>query len=201
MSLQAPPTHPTIVAVPTLPPIRMIKARWYRTAPRRAATQWIVLHCTDGHEGKRKAEDGALEHARIPPRSQGGKPRSVHWWVDTDSIVQSVPIECEAWHAGRNANMYGEGIELCGRASQTREQWLDALSLPMLQLAARLVRTRADALGLPLRLVTGPELRAHMPGITTHREITRAFPNDTTHTDPGAGFPLAEFLAAVQECE
>lgn len=192
------PPKPAIVAATALPPIKMIEARWYRAGPRRKRTIWIVLHCTDGAEGPRKAEDGAHELAHIPGKAHGGKPRSVHWFADTDSIVQCVPVECEAWHAGRNANMFGEGLELCGRASQTREQWLDAASLPMLCLAARHVRIRSDALGLPLRFVKAPELRANLPGITTHAEITRAFPADTAHTDPGVGFPLDEFLAAVQ---
>lgn len=191
------PTHsvPLITAVPALPAIKLVEARWFRGGPRRKKPIWIVLHCTDGVEGPRKAEDGAHELANIPV---GARRRSCHWIVDTDSIVMCVPVEHEAFHAGRNANMFGEGIEICGRASQTRDQWLDALSLPMLQLAARLVRVRADALGIPLRLLKGPELRANIPGITTHMEITRAFPADTAHTDPGAGFPLDEFLAAVQ---
>lgn len=189
------PQPPTIIAVPALPPIKLVEARWFRGGPRRKRPIWIVLHATDGWEGLRKAEDGAHELANIPV---GAKKRSVTWIVDTNSIVQCVPVGCEAFHAGRNANMFGEGIELCGRASQTREQWFDAMSLPMLQLAARLVRVRADALGIPLRYLKGPELRANIPGITTHMEITRAFPADTAHTDPGAGFPLDEFLAAVQ---
>lgn len=186
-----PPIHP----VPALPRIKMIEARWYRTTQRRTAPIWIVIHCTDGAEGPTKAEDGALELASIP---DVGRKRSVHWFVDTDSIVQCVPMECEAWHAGRTANLFGEGIELCGRASQTREQWLDRLSLPMLAIAARLVRWRCDALGIPLRYLTPTQLRAHMPGITTHADITRAFPVETTHTDPGSGFPLVDFLAAVE---
>jgi hypothetical protein len=182
-------------SVPMLPTPRFVEARWYRKGPRREAPLWIVLHCTDGAEGPAKAEDGAAELAAIPP---AGRKRSVHWFVDSDSVVQCVPTECEAWHAGRSANLYGEGIELCGRASQTREQWMDALSLPMLAIAARLVRTRADRLGLPLRFVTATQLRAHLTGITTHMELTRAFPAETTHSDPGPGFPLAEFLAAAQ---
>jgi hypothetical protein len=184
-----------MMAVPVLPPIRFVQARWYRGAPRRFRPMWIVLHCTDGAEGPAKAEDGAAELASIP---ETGRKRSIHWIVDSNSIVQCVPTTCEAWHAGRTANMLGEGIELCGRASQTREEWMDATSLPMLALAARLVRSRADAWGIPLRFVSATQLRARLPGITTHAEITRAFPAETTHTDPGAGFPLADFLAAVQ---
>lgn len=186
----------TLTAAPAMPSrVRFIEARWYRHAPRRAAPLWIVLHCTDGAEGPNKAEDGAAELASLPDNS---RKRSVHWFVDTDSIVQCVPVECEAWHAGGNANRYGEGIELCGRASQTPAQWMDAASLPMLMLAARLVRVRADALSIPIRFLTATQLRAKMSGITTHAEVSRAFPADTTHTDPGAGFPLTDFLDAVR---
>lgn len=184
-----------IAAVPALPRVKMIEARWYRRSHRRTPAIWIVLHCTDGAEGPTKAEDGALELASLPDNA---RKRSAHWFVDSDSIVQCVPLECEAWHAGRTANMFGEGIELCGRASQTSDQWMDAASLPMLAIAARLVRWRADALGIPLRMLTATQLRAHMAGITTHAEITRAFPAETTHMDPGAGFPMAAFMAAVQ---
>ena len=184
----------SVVAVPALPRIRYMEARWYRKGPRRSPPLWMVLHCTDGAEGPMKAEDGAHELAHVP---ENGRKRSVHWFIDSNSIVQCVPLECEAWHAGKSANLYGEGIELCGRASQTSEQWMDAVSLPMLALAARLVRARCDALGLPLRLLSATQLRAHMSGITTHAEITRAFPTETTHTDPGPGFPLAAFMAAV----
>ena len=59
---------PSIVAIPALPPITKRDARWYRRAPRRARPIWIVLHCTDGHEGARKAEDVAHMLATIPPR-------------------------------------------------------------------------------------------------------------------------------------
>ena len=184
-----------VTAVPFLPRVRYIEARWYRRTQRRNPPLWIVLHATDGVEGPRKAEDGAIELAGLPDNA---RKRSVHWFVDSDSIVQCVPVECEAWHAGRNANQYGEGIELCGRVSQTREQWLDRDSLPMLALAARLVRARADQLSIPLRFLTATQVRAKMTGITTHAEISRAFPADTTHTDPGAGFPLEDFMAAVR---
>lgn len=181
--------------VPVLPRPRFVEAKWYRHTTRRNPAIWIVLHCTHGAEGVRAAEDGAAELAKLPDNA---RKRSVHWFVDTDSIVQCVPTECEAWHAGMTANRYGEGIELCGRADQTREQWMDAASLPMLAIAARLVRERADKLAIPLRFITATQVRARMPGITTHAEISRAFPADTTHSDPGPAFPLAEFMAAVQ---
>ena len=112
--------------------------------------------------------------------------------------MQCVPFDREAFHAGEHANIHGEGIELCGRASQTHAQWLDTLSLPMLAIAARIVRWRCDQLGLPLELRDHAALRQLQPGITTHAELARAFPKETTHRDPGPGFPLAEFLEAIR---
>lgn len=183
---------PAIIAAPALPPIETITARWYRRGPRRQRPIWIVIHCSAGGEGPTRAEAGAQRMAA------GARKVSVHHWVDTDSIVQSVPVECEAWHAGQRANRWGEGIELCGRATQSRAQWLDALSLPMLALAARLVRVRADALEIPVRFAGPAELHARVTGITTHAAIAQAFPRDTKHWDPGPEFPLTEFLAAVR---
>lgn len=171
----------------------MIRAR-YQRAPRRMAAIWVVLHCTAGSEGPGKARDGALEHAR--PGLQ--RPRSCHFFVDTIEVVQCVGTHCEAWHAGHTANMHGIGIELCGAATQTREQWLDARSLPMLALAARLTRQLCDEHGIPAAFVGAHEVRLNTPGITTHAEISKAFPTETTHTDPGPCFPSADFVRAVQ---
>jgi hypothetical protein len=191
------PANP-IVAVPALPAIAQRAARWYRPGPRRGPAIWIVIHCTEGAEGTGKAQDVAQMLATIPPRAAGGKPRSAHLVIDTQAVVQCVPFEHEAWHAGAHGNTHGEGIELCGRAEQTHAEWLDAASLPMLALAARIVRWRCDTLRIPLELRTHAELLALQPGVTTHAEIARAFPLDTDHSDPGPGFPLNEFMQAVR---
>jgi N-acetylmuramoyl-L-alanine amidase-like protein len=187
-----------IVAVATLPQIAFMEAKWYRRLVRRHAPIWIVIHCTAGAEGKGKAVDGAYELQRIPPHDQGGRPRSAHLLIDTSAVVQCVPFEREAYHAGQTANIYGEGIELCGSDQQTRAEWLDDLSLPMLALAAHVLRWRCDELGIPLHYVAANDLRLRAPGVTTHAEITKAFPRDTTHTDPGPNFPLAELIDAAQ---
>lgn len=193
--------HNPIVAVPALPRIAFQPARWYRHGARRERPIWIVLHCTAGREGKRKAEDCAHMLATIPAASQGGKPRSAHLVIDTDSCVQCVPFESEAYHCGGHGNRLGEGIELCGAATQTREQWLDALSLPMLGIAAHVVRWRCDVLEIPIVFRSALDLRAERPGVTTHAEISRAFPQDTRHIDPGPHFPIAELLDAARRLQ
>ncbi len=182
---------------PQLPEITYIEARFYRRAPRRERPIWLVIHATHGAEGRGKARDGALELAHLPPDAPKEKQRSPHVFIDTGEVVQCVPWDREAWHAGHHANVYGEGFELCGRADQTRAQWFDGLSLPMLQLAARVLRWRAGLHAIPLQFVHADLLRQMKPGVTTHAEISKAFPADTNHTDPGPEFPMADLLAAA----
>lgn len=125
------------------------------------------------------------------------KSRSCTFVVDTDSIVQCVPAHLTAYHCGHTGNMRFEGVEFCGRANQTREQWLDALSLPMLCLAARLLASRCAANSIEPVFVDRTGLRAGLRGITTHAEISYAF-GESKHWDPGPAFPLREFLDAVR---
>ena len=192
MDERAPLLKPSAVPLPTRLPY--IDAKHYRRAPRRSAPLWVVIHCSHGAEGVGKARQGARELATLKP---GQVQRSAHVFVDSREIVQCVPWECEAWHAARTANRYGEGIELCGRADQTLEQWLDAASLPMLALAAQLVRWRCAVNHIPLEWVTHGGLRQFRRGITSHHEIAQAF-GETKHWDPGPSFPIAAFLGAVR---
>lgn len=189
---------PSLIPPVHMPEIQYIDAKHYRRGTRRSVPLWIVIHATHGAEGAGKARQGARELADLPANSP--HKRSAHAFVDTREIVQCVPWDCEAWHAKNTGNRYGEGIELCGRADQSAAQWLDANSLPMLALAARLVRWRCDVHGIPLQWVTHGGLRQRRAGITSHAEIAKAF-CESTHWDPGPGFPIQAFLAAVTLAE
>lgn len=197
----SPPSSPgpgRIVGVLSLPNISFVEARWYRRGPRRGHVKWIVIHATHGAEGTQAAEAGARELQAIPPKAQGGVPRSAHLLIDTDSVVQCVPFESEAYHCGGTGNMLGEGIELCGRADQTLAQWLDAKSLPMLELAAHVLRWRSDMLFVPLIYRNAVDLVNRIPGVTTHADVAKAFPHETNHWDPGPDFPMGELLEAAR---
>lgn len=161
--------------------------------PRGRTIEFVVIHCTDGHRGIHKDDDVAAMFARADLR----KRRSCHYVVDSDSVTQCVSDLDVAWHCGRNGNARSIGIELCGRARQTRAQWLDELGLPMLGLAAQLTAELCARHGLPPKLVDAAELRAGLRGITTHAEVTDAW-RQTRHTDPGPGFPLSDFVDAVR---
>lgn len=156
----------------------------------RRVPKLIVLHATHGSEGARSAENGAAEILR------SGMRKSWHYMVDADSVVRSVRDEHRAWHCGKRGNALGIGIELCGRADQTIAQWYDAASLATLQLAVRLCRDLCFRWQLPPVLVDVADLHAGRPGITTHAMVSAAW-RESDHTDPGPGFPLEAFVAAV----
>lgn len=184
---------PTIIASPRLP-VALFTQSPHCVKLSRPYTQFIVIHCTAGSESMRSAEDLAHMFAEpnLSPR------RSAHYGVDGNSIVQCVQDMHTAWHAGHHANGRSIGVELCGRADQTRAQWLDGNSLPELQLAARLVATLCSRYGIPRQLLTPTEIITGKKGIATHADVSHAWPADTQHSDPGPGFPLLDFIRAVQ---
>ncbi len=115
---------------------------------------------------------------------------SAHYAVDVAEVIQCVPENLQAWHDGDNWQSIG--IEICGQASWTREQWLSPDVYPVLERAAALVADIAARRGIPI--VHRPDdLRA--PGIRTHAEVTALLGLTEGHTDPGQGFPLDVCLA------
>jgi N-acetyl-anhydromuramyl-L-alanine amidase AmpD len=150
----------------------------------------IVLHSMESQEKPDTAESVAAWFA-----SEKAPQASAHFCVDANSIVQCVRVQDIAWHApGANAN--GIGIEHAGRAAQTREQWLDNYSLPMLELSARLVAALCRAHNVPAIYQPWPALQHGARGITTHNDVSLAF-HKSTHTDPGKGFPMDFYLGRV----
>jgi N-acetyl-anhydromuramyl-L-alanine amidase AmpD len=160
-----------------------------------AVASLIVLHSTEGYEGIKKADGVAAMFAApiLPPE----KPRSSHYVIDTTSCIRCVPDLMTAWHCGHTGNAFGIGIELCGRADQTRAEWLDALSLPMLNIAARLIADLCREYQIPPVVVNDSHLRAGKSGITTHSFVSLAW-KESSHHDPGPGFPLGAIVMAVR---
>jgi hypothetical protein len=190
------PPAPRIVRANVVPQLQHIPARFMRPH-RRAAPIWLVIHATHGAEGAGKAVAGALELQRLKVTTPRAQQRSTHLIIDTSAIVQCVPYESEAWHAGSHGNQFGIGIELCGSADQSRAEWFDAASLPMLNIAATILRKLADQFLIPLAFREGEDLVNRVPGVTTHAALVKAFPHDSTHYDPGPNFPITELIAAA----
>lgn len=171
--------------------IPFVQARNYRRG-RRAAIDLVTIHDMESSEEPNTAENVAAWMAgKTAPIA------SFHYGVDTNSIVQSVREEDEAWHAPP-VNPKSLGVEHAGRASQRREQWLDPYSLAELQLSARLVRALCDKYNIPKRWLTDDELRAGARGLTTHAQVSRVF-RKSDHWDPGPNFPADIYLAMIRE--
>lgn len=155
----------------------------------------IVLHATDGCESTHADIDGAHEIAKALPK---GSKKSWHYIVDADSAVVCVPDEHIAWHAGHHANQIGIGVEICGRANQSRDAWYDPTSHATLCNAARLVAGLCIRWNIPALMLDASALaRGAGRGITTHAACSECW-HESDHSDPGPNFPLLEFVHAVR---
>jgi len=185
-----------IVAAPPWTPIRYTPAHASNySVHRRAETRFVVVHCTDGCEGDHAGRDvAAMFAAPIPPP---GRPRSAHYVCDATTATRCVPDALTAWHCGHLGNALGIGVEICGRAGQTRAQWFDDASLATLCIAARVVADLCEVYQIDPMIADAASLRRGDGGITTHACVSDAW-HESTHTDPGPNFPLVQFVMAVR---
>ncbi len=159
----------------------VIPARW--SGEPRTAIDLVVLHSMESPEGITTAEDVSRWAQTLPPS------RKASWTyaVDTNSIVQCVP-ELVVAYAAPGANHDGIQLELAGRARQTRGEWLDPYSRPLLENAALITADIIRRRGLPPVWLDVDDVRANRKGITSHANVSLAF-GRSDHTDPGNEFP------------
>jgi N-acetyl-anhydromuramyl-L-alanine amidase AmpD len=167
-----------------------LQATLWKVRPAGTAIRVVVIHDMEAPEGPTTAEN--CQRFFAGPTAGG----SAHYCVDTDSVAGSVHEEDSAAQAP-GTNTDGIGVELCGYARQSREDWLDAGSAATCLQAAALVREIGERRGIPMRWLTDDQLRdGHSKGLTTHAQVTRVFQRGD-HTDPGEGFPADVFLELV----
>lgn len=170
-----------------------VQCRWLVQTDGREARK-IVLHSMEAPEKGDTAEAIARYFATTE------RPASAHYCCDNNSVVQCCQTRDVAYGAP-GANHDGVHIELAGYARQSAEEWRDAYSAAMLELAAELCgKILVPKFKIPVLFLTAAMMRARPEarGITTHAEVSKAF-NRSTHTDPGKGFPVVEFLIRVRE--
>lgn len=176
--------------------MRMVQAKHWSKDIGPQRKQLIVLHSMEAGEAASTAENCAAWFAG----QRGEAPRvSAHYCVDSDSVIQCVPEDRIAWHAP-GANRFGIGIELAGYARQTLDEWRDDYSRAMLANAARLCVKLCAQFNIPAEFSAAPDLKSGEPGITTHREVSKAF-GKSTHTDPGRAFPMSDFLSTIRQLQ
>jgi peptidoglycan hydrolase-like protein with peptidoglycan-binding domain len=151
----------------------------------------IVIHDMEAPEGVRTAENVASWFAGDnAPRA------SAHRCFDADSNIQCVLDKDVAWHAP-GANHNGIGYEHAGYARQSDAEWRDPYSTRMLKLSAKQAAADCKRYNLPVRYVDAGGLVLGRRGITTHWEVTKAFKR-STHWDPGANFPMDQYINWVK---
>ncbi len=183
-------TEPPVVTINKENGMKFIQARHFRKG-RLGNIDLIVLHSMEAVKKPTTAEAVANWSA-----SAAAPDTSFHYAIDNDSIVQCVRDEDTAWHAP-GANHNGIGFEHAGFARQTKAEWMDDFGLQMLGRSAELAAKLVVKYSIPVEFVDAEGLKVGKRGFTTHAEVSKAF-KKSTHTDPGKGFPLAEYLDMVK---
>ena len=180
---------------PDHPELAFVQAAGYTVGRPDGPPIWIVIHDMEASETTTRAESTAVYFSDPPD----GRNVSSHYCADSNSIVQCVRLRDSAWTVGnRPGNNRGINWELAGFASQTHAQWLDPYGVAMLNLIVPIIQADAAKYRIPLQRRTVAELRAWVPGITSHNDLRLAF-GGTTHTDPGANFPWDYFIDLLNQ--
>lgn len=150
----------------------------------------VVMHATVSPCEK----GGARANARyFQSKTAGG---AAHFIVDPHEIVQSIKEDIIGFHAPPNAGSIG--VELCDPQAGAVDRWYDDPHRLMLQRAAVLVADLCHRHQLPIEYLNASALLAGRRGITMHRDVSTAW-KQSSHTDPGVGFPLAHFVDLVKQ--
>lgn len=125
---------------------------------------------------------------------------SAHFYVDADSVTQSLDTNARAGHAGsRQGNDNAIAFELTGTNDRSRQWWLDNIAWGKLgEVIAYILRNDPDYQGFQVRRALVAEMRGNprVRAFYGHDDMRRAW-GGTDHTDPGPGFPWDRLFAAV----
>lgn len=162
----------------------------------------IVLHTTEGGEGASSAEQlcqflAAPGDRWVAPNdhSQGKFGSSYTWVLDTDRVIPAVPENVVSYSAP-GANNDGIHIVFPGRASQSRDEWLDTVSSAYIDRCAELVVDISKRTAIPTTRVSVAQVIAKAKGLCEHHTISLAY-HRTDHTDVGAFFPWDVLAARI----
>lgn len=150
----------------------------------------ICIHSTEGAN----AEGAASWFAN--PKSEG----SAQLVIDAEHCFRTLPDLMVPW-AAPGLNTQGIHIELAGYARWTKSEWMTHPK--ELDRAAYKTAVRCNQYKIPVRWVGPIKLRLRWRGLTTHADVTKAWPllarKYGSHTDPGEGFPKDRFLLLVKQ--
>ena len=122
---------------------------------------------------------------------------SSHYYVDNNSIVQSLDTKLKAWHAGSSqGNTYAIAYEITGTNDKSENWWMENVDWDLL---ARQIATDMKQWNIKNKHLTIAEMQhGSGTGIVTHDDMRRAW-GGTTHTDPGPKFPMTYLISKVND--
>lgn len=146
-----------------------------------SAVKLLVLHSTETPPNTAKA----VARAFASKSAEG----SAHLTVDDISCYRTLANDEIPW-AAPSANTQGFHIEQCGYAAWTAAEWEKHLT--MLHRTAYKLALHSIAFKIPLVFLDAAALKAGRKGVTTHAQISLAWPNKLgNHHDPGKGYPMS----------
>lgn len=173
-------------------------ARSQFRSPRRATPSGVIAVHTAENAPDFVAFDGSAESVArfIVGRADPG---SYHDLVDSDSCVNLVDYNNEAFHDGTGTNPHSYGLSIATRADvwpYAPQAWRDGAVEQAAQAAARYARwiKARHGITIPATRITAAQARNRVPGFTTHAEL-----DPGRRSDPGRAFPWAPFLARFAE--
>ena len=144
----------------------------------------IVMHSTEGETAA-----GAAYWFKNPA-SQG----SAHICVDAKEGYRSLSDNLKPWANGWNETL---DMEHAARAAWARSMWLTPGARRMLRRSAYRVAIWSKRYDIPVTWLNPVEIRQGKSGLTTHINVSKAF-HQSTHTDPGKGFPKKRYARMVR---
>lgn len=125
---------------------------------------------------------------------------SSHFYVDRDSVTQSLDTNAKAGHAGSaNGNENAIAFEITGTNDKSRQWWLDNVAWSQLgYVIAYLLRNDPDFAGFQVRRASVSEMKSNpkVKAFYSHNDMRLAW-GGTTHDDPGPNFPWDRLFEAV----
>jgi hypothetical protein len=161
----------------------------------------VVVHTSEGWEGVGRVQQ--LLDALV---SVGTTPHGVHFIgaaynaVATPGGFEEVLPDTDAPFSAPPWNPCAAHICITGKAAQTRDEWLDDVSRPLIRGVAEYIWAMHLKHGIPLHRLTVDEMKkagvhpSEPIGYCGHVDVAHAY-GQTTHTDPGPNFPW-DVLAA-----
>lgn len=170
------------------PPVRS----QFRRPRRESPSGVVVVHTAENAPDTAGSDSGAENVANfIRNRTDPG---SYHDLADSDSCINLVGYDAEAFHdaTGSNPHSYGvSGATQAAKWASMPQAWRDGCVRQMAAAASRYARWLRSRTGIviPARRITRAQSEARVPGFISHAERDPA-----RRTDPGANFPWAQFL-------